>query len=244
MINFVINFPLKLNTRFLPLKKSNGKNKIQPAYVSNPIYNGIATKAEIELAAQMNPKIKTILSENNISLEVNFNELEKLMQGHMQQTYIVVTKVYHSLPENMKQKIDLSALQEAALLHDWGKTLIPDKILNKKGRLEPDERKIMELHGELGYELLKEKGLKKRTLELIKYHHQDKNNNGYPKVTSSFEFDVDAQILSIADKYSALREKRSYKSPLAKYEALEIIAKEVNNGNISQEVYTALVRSV
>ena len=132
MINFVINFPLKLNTGLLPLKKNNGKNKVQPAYVSNPIYNSIATKAEIELAAQTNPKIKTILSENNISLEVNFNELEKLMQGHMQQTYIVVTKVYHSLPENMKQKIDLSALQEAALLHDWGKTLIPDKILNKK----------------------------------------------------------------------------------------------------------------
>jgi len=102
----------------------------------------------------------------------------------------------------------------------------------------------MELHSELGYELLKDKGLSQKTLNLIKYHHQNLNKNGYPAVNKDFEFGIDAQILNTADKYSALREKRSYKNPLGKYEAFEIIAKDVNNGQISQEVYTALIRSV
>ena len=59
-----------------------------------------------------------------------------------------------------------------------------------------------------------------------------------------FQFSIEYQILSIADKYTALREERCYKNPFGKYEALEIIAKEVNKGLISQEVFTALIRIV
>ena len=130
------------------------------------------------------------------------------------------------------------------MLHDFGKVLIPKSILNKAGKLDTNEREIMELHSELGYELLKNKGLNEKTLNLIKYHHQNKNGTGYPAISKDYEIGIDAQILSTADKYTALREKRSYKNPLGKYEALEIIAKDVNNGQITQDVYTALIRSV
>ena len=102
----------------------------------------------------------------------------------------------------------------------------------------------MNLHPELGYELLKNKGLSPKVLNLIKYHHQTHDKKGYPSISNDFDYSLELQILSLADKYSALREKRSYKNPLAKYEALEIIAKEVSNGNIDQEIYTALIRSV
>ena len=101
----------------------------------------------------------------------------------------------------------------------------------------------MELHSELGYELLKDQNLSEKTLNLIKYHHQNLNGSGYPQKDNSFKYGIEAQILSTADKYTALREKRAYKNPLGKYEAFEIIAKDVNNGNLSQEVYTALIRS-
>ena len=114
----------------------------------------------------------------------------------------------------------------------------------EKGKFNEDERKVMELHSELGYELLKNENLSQKTLNLIKYHHQNINKKGYPVADINFDFGLEYQILSLADKYSALREKRSYKNPLAKYEALEIIAKEVNNGNVSQEVYTALLKSI
>ena len=130
------------------------------------------------------------------------------------------------------------------MLHDYGKVLIPNNVLNKTVKLYGKEQKIMELHSELGYELLKNKNLDERTLNLIKYHHQNRLGTGYPVKSKNFDYGLESEILNVADKYSALREKRCYKNPLAKYEALEIIAKDVNKGYISQDVYTALLKSV
>lgn len=246
MINFVVGFPIKLNIGSAPFKAipRTSKETKQDIFVSNPIYKDIQTKSEIEALVRKNSNIERILGEYNIPLEINLNALEELKQGHMKHTCAIVTKIYSSLPENIKKDISLSDIQDAALLHDFGKVLIPEKILNKKGKLNENEKKIMDLHSELGYELLKTKGLNEKILNLVKYHHQNKNEKGYPRIDSDYHLGIDTQILSVADKYSALREKRSYKNPLAKYEALEIIAKEVNKGDISQEVYTALIRSV
>ena len=111
-------------------------------------------------------------------------------------------------------------------------------------KLNFEEREIIELHSELGYELLKDKNLSPETLKLIKYHHQNLNRKGYPVVNSEFDCDLGLQILNAADKYSALREKRCYKDAFGKIEALQIIAEDVNQGNISQDVYTALLRAI
>ena len=59
------------------------------------------------------------------------------------------------------------------MLHDLGKVLIPSKILNKPAKLNFKERKIMNIHSTLGYELLKTQHLPTETLSLIKYHHQN-----------------------------------------------------------------------
>ncbi len=144
----------------------------------------------------------------------------------------------------MKHEIDIKSIQEAALLHDIGKVLIPDKILNKKGALTDSERKIMNLHTELGYALLKQMGISEKVLNLVKYHHQKPNGSGYPKADNNFEFDINAQILQVADIYSALTEDRAYHRACTKEEALSIIYKEVENGFISKEVYEALKKSI
>ena len=246
---FNYNFPIKLNIpsiSFIPgikLTKPKVQN-IKDGFVSNPIYDNFGSKEQIEAIAKSNKRICEILKANDIPLKVNIEELEKLKQGHMKETRIIAAKIYSSLPDELKKDINLNNIQEAAMFHDYGKVLIPDKILNKTGKLDSDEREIMELHSELGYELLKDKGIDEKTLNLIKYHHQNLNGTGYPSKKNDFEYGIDAQILSTADKYAALREKRVYKNPIGKYEALEIIAKEVNVGNISQEVYTALIRSI
>ena len=200
--------------------------------------------AFIEAEAKANPKIQELLSRHNLATKVNLKELEKLKQGHLKDTRLMVAKIYSSLPAYLKDEVKLNALQEAALLHDYGKILIPSEILNKDSKLTYDEREVMELHSELGYELLKNKNLSEETLNLIKYHHQNLNKTGYPAVNNDFECDLGLQILNAADKYSALREERCYKDAFGKIEALQIIAKDVNNGNISQDVYTALLRSI
>ncbi len=243
------SLPLKLNIPAIPFRSNIGivKPVITPAkdgFATNPLYDNLGSKLEIEANAKSNPKIVEMLNQYNLPVKANIEELEKLKEGHLKETRIITAKIYSSLPEDLKKQVDLTSLQEAAMLHDYGKVLIPNSITNKKGRLDNNEREIMELHSELGYELLKNKNINEKTLNLIKYHHQNMNKNGYPKMDNNFEYDLGAQILSIADKYTALREKRSYKNPLSKYETLEILAKEVNSGNVSQEVYNALIKAI
>lgn len=246
-MNFDYSFPLKLNTpsfsfRSKAIITKPTINVATDGFASNPIFSRFDTKAKIEAIARLNPKIEELLSRYNLPIKVDIEELEKLKNGHLQDTRVIAAKIYSSLPNELKNQVSLPHLQEAAMLHDFGKILIPESILNKKGKLDETERKIMNLHSELGYELLKDKGISEKTLNLIKYHHQNLKGSGYPAKKADFSYNIDAQILSVADKYSALREDRAYKNPLGKYEALGIIAKDVNAGNISQDVYTALIR--
>lgn len=212
--------------------------------ISNPLLKNFKTKTEIEAAAITNPCIRNIMENFDLPLKANFQELEKLIQGHLKDTRTIVIKIYLSLPQDLKKNINLEDLQEAATLHDYGKVLIPEEILNKKGKLTEKEFEIMKLHPIIGYELLKNKGYNENVLNLIKYHHQTPLKNGYPNLSKEFQYGIDSEILNVADKYTALREKRCYKNQLGKYEALEIIAKEVNKGEIRQEIYTALIKSV
>lgn len=216
----------------------------QDSFVTNPLYNRLGDPAFIEAEAKANPRIKELFAQHGLDIKVNLNELEKLKQGHLKETRLMAAKIYSSLPAYLKDEVKLNDLQNAALLHDYGKVLIPSKILNKTDKFSYEEREIMELHPELGYELLKDKNLSEETLNLIKYHHQNLNKTGYPAVQSEFDCNLGLQILNAADKYSALREKRCYKDAFGKIEALQIIADDVNNGNLSQDVYTALLRVI
>ena len=185
-----------------------------------------------------------LLKSNHIRLDVNIRALEKLKHGHLMDTRVTAAKIYSALPQNLKSEVNLMDLQQAAMLHDFGKVLIPDKILNKNGKLTDKEKEIMKLHSELGYELLKEQGVNENVLNLVKYHHQTPDGNGYPEITNDFKPDISSQILATADKYSALREKRSYKDAMTRDEALAVIQEDVTNGLIAPEVYKALKNSV
>ncbi len=213
-------------------------------YSSNPLYDNFGTKAEIETVAKTNPRIREILSEHNLPVKVNEKELEKLKNGHLRSTRVTASKIYSSLPAELKSEVNPVSLQEAAMFHDYGKVLIPEHVLNKEGKLTDDEWEIMEQHSELGAELLKDKNLDERAIELIKYHHQNRNNSGYPAVLNEFEYGLDSEILSVADKYEALREERSYKPAMTKEEALSVIAEDVEAGMVSKEVYNALKKAV
>ena len=99
----------------------------------------------------------------------------------------------------------------------------------------------MQTHSEVSYELLKNSGLNNKTLSLIRHHHQNAKHTGYPWVNKDFNADINLQILSIADKYSALTENRIYKAPLTPKEALTIIYKDVKEGKLHPIVFKALV---
>ena len=187
-------------------------------------------------------KVVRILKENNIPLKVNYKEYEKLKKNHLSDTRVIAAKIYSALPAELKSQVNLQDLQQAAMLHDFGKILIPDNILNKHRPLTDKEKEIVALHSELGYEMLKNQNLNKNVLNLIKYHHQLPNGSGYPKIKEDYLPDKASEILMAADKYSALREQRSYKDAMSRQEALDTIKEDVNTGLISPEIYQALVK--
>jgi putative nucleotidyltransferase with HDIG domain len=191
-----------------------------------------------------NPTIYNIVKNFNPEMTLNMNELRELQSNHATDTKNITKGIVENLPFSLHTKVNTKALEEASYLHDLGKVLIPKEILNKPGKLNDAETKIMHTHSELSYELLKNSGLSDKTLKLIRNHHQNAKKTGYPWVNKDFNADLNLQILSMADKYSALTEKRTYKEPLTPEQALTIIYQDVKEEKLHPLVFKALVNYV
>lgn len=221
-------------------KKSFGNNLQTDTFERTGI-NRYTTESAIINMVKANPKIITILKEVNAPLSINMKELNHVLANHASDTKNIAKGITEHLPFSLQNRVDTKALLDAAYLHDVGKVLIPANILNKAGKLDERETEIMHKHSELGYELLKSTDIDKKTLHLIRNHHQNAKKTGYPFVDNSFNADLNLQILSLADKYSALTEKRAYKEPLEAKQALTIIYKDVQEGKLHPFVFKALV---
>ena len=199
-------------------------------------------KAAVKKMIGLNPKIKKLLEKYKIKPAIDTKTLKELAGGHMNDTCKIAMGIFSRLSENLKTGISENTIKEASMLHDLGKVLIPSKILNKPAKLNKKERKIMNIHSRLGYELLKTQNINEETLDLVKYHHQNLKHTGYPVLTDmQHHSDIGVQIISVADKYSALREARVYRRKLSRIESLLILYKEVLEGKIHKEVYKALL---
>ncbi len=199
-------------------------------------------KALVQKMIDLNPSVKKILSDYKIKPTIDTKTLKELAGGHMNETCRVAVGIYSVLSEKLRSRIKENTIKEASILHDLGKVLIPSKILNKPARLNKKEREIMNIHSTLGYELLKTQKIDSETLDLVKYHHQNLIHSGYPALNCDHHpSDIGVQIISTADKYSALREARVYRRKLNRIESLLILYKEVREGKILPEVYNALV---
>jgi putative two-component system response regulator len=116
----------------------------------------------------------------------------------------------------------------AAPMHDVGKIGIPDAILLKPGKLDPQEWEIMKSHSQIGAEIIGEHdspllGMA-RTVALT--HHEKWNGQGYPHGLAGREIPLEGRIVSIADVYDALTSVRPYKRAWSSQEAIELIRRE------------------
>lgn len=204
--------------------------------------NRYTTEQAITKMIENNNKIKNLTKSFNPNLNLNMNELRELLSNHATDTKNITKGIVDNLPYALQTRVDINALEKASYLHDLGKVLIPTEILNKPGKLDEKETEIMHKHSELSYELLKNSGLDEKTLKLIRNHHQNAKRTGYPWVDQNFNADINLQILSVADKYSALTEKRTYKEPMDSKQALTIISKDVKDGKLNPLVFNALVK--
>ena len=112
----------------------------------------------------------------------------------------------------------------SGLLHDVGKSKIPNEILNKAGKLTDDEFMMMKQHSLFGYQILKEKDDLSNSIKLgVLQHHEKMNGKGYPMGVPSEKINLFARIISVADIYDALVTERPYKKPFSPRDAIEMI---------------------
>ena len=118
----------------------------------------------------------------------------------------------------------LSELAVSAMLHDIGKECIPIDILDKPGRLDDNEREMINSHPQFGYDMLKDNVYIASTIRVsVLEHHENYDGTGYPRGLTGNEIFLYARIIHVADVYDALCAKRAYKEDYDPAEAIEYL---------------------
>jgi diguanylate cyclase (GGDEF)-like protein/putative nucleotidyltransferase with HDIG domain len=124
----------------------------------------------------------------------------------------------------------LDDIGRGALLHDIGKTGIPDEILLNTERLTAEQRQIMERHPEIGYNIVSAAPYLAKAAEVVLAHHERFDGTGYPRGLRGHDIPLGARIFTVVDAYDAMRSTRFYHQPRTPAAALA----EIQNNSGTQ----------
>ena len=153
--------------------------------------------------------------------------------AHVRHIRIITEMLLHRLLE-ISSRYSITAEQQdmiplASALHDIGKIGIDEKILNKPGKLTPEEFEVMKTHSMLGAQILydldnfSEQPLLQTAYEIARWHHERWDGRGYPDGLKGDEIPISAQLVSLADVYDALTSERCYKKAFSHEKAMQMI---------------------
>jgi putative two-component system response regulator len=121
---------------------------------------------------------------------------------------------------------DLSMLEFGALLHDVGKVVVPEAILNKPGPLNPEELEVMRSHALAGAKMLEGVSHLYAAIPFARNHHEKWNGTGYPDRLAGTDIPLGGRVLALVDVYDALTTDRPYHKGMSKEQTLAIIEKD------------------
>ena len=152
---------------------------------------------------------------------------DQYTQGHSTRVAIYTAMIAKKLGKSQEE---IEKIFNIALLHDIGKISIPDKILNKPGRLDDDEFAIMKSHSQNGYNVLKEIEIAPDISLGAGCHHEKYDGSGYPRHLKGDEIPEVAQIIAVADAFDAMYSTRPYRRQMP----LEEVVNEIKRCSGSQ----------
>lgn len=151
--------------------------------------------------------------------------------SHPQSCGIYIRVIGRSLGMGVNE---INDLVQCAPLHDIGKLVIPEKILNAPRALTPEERRIVNKHTTMGANLIRKarktdvaaRSPWEIAIAMVEHHHERWDGRGYPKGLKGKQIPKCARMLALADTYDAIRSERPYKKGKPHEEAIEIIKEE------------------
>lgn len=120
-------------------------------------------------------------------------------------------------------KVEMKALQTASFLHDIGKLAVPEHIINKPGKLTPEEFEKIKIHPGVGADILERVRFPYPVVPIVRSHHEWWNGTGYPDGLKGEEIPVGARVLTIVDCFDALVSDRPYRKGMTSQQALSLI---------------------
>jgi HD-GYP domain-containing protein (c-di-GMP phosphodiesterase class II) len=149
----------------------------------------------------------------------------------------------------ISRELDLSpaycdVIRVAALLHDYGKIGVEDKILKKPGRLDPEEYEAIKSHASKTRQILEEiefEGIYRTVPEIAGAHHERVDGTGYPQGIMGCDIPLGAKIIAVADVFEALTSRRHYREPMPVEQAFEMLGRKIGT-RFDRDCVEALVR--
>jgi putative two-component system response regulator len=131
---------------------------------------------------------------------------------------------------------DQMILWKGAILHDIGKIGIPDAILNKPGRLTPEEFALIQSHPLAGVRIVESLRSLQDVIPLIRWHHERMDGGGYPDGLFAATIPLLARILAVADVFDALHNPRPYRPALPTADCLQLLRASAASGGLDPEL--------
>lgn len=205
--------------------------------VKRRVHNTIALyNKQKRLVATVNAQIKekemmNALMVNILSTIVEFRNGES--GAHVLRIRIITEILLEALMERYSyyglDALSVAEISNAAALHDVGKIVVPEEILNKPGRLTPEEFEIIKTHSSKGADMLQQIPMGKQSrmiqyaCDICRWHHERWDGRGYPDGLTGEDIPIWAQAVSIADVYDALVSVRVYKPAYSHDKAMQMI---------------------
>lgn len=157
------------------------------------------------------------------SLALAIEAKDHTTHDHLQRVRVYALEVAKAL--NISGE-ELEALRAAALLHDIGKLAVPEHIINKPGRLTPEEFEKMKIHPIVGAEILEQVQFPYPVVPIVRSHHEKWDGSGYPYGLKGEQIPIGARILAAVDCLDALASDRQYRRALPLDQAMESVIEQ------------------
>jgi putative nucleotidyltransferase with HDIG domain len=215
------------------------KAMVNSAKALEKMFASVLSGKQVEVAEVQKATAEIIVTVASSGLTTWLDNVRRYHEGTYQHCLLVTGVAVDFALALGFNAADVKRVGVAATLHDIGKAAIPLEILDKPGALSDGEMAIMQGHAKLGYDALRGiPGITAEVLDAVRHHHEFLDGTGYPDRLHGSEITDMVRVLTVADIFAALIEKRSYRPPMHRGKAYEILG-EMAGPKLEKALVTA-----